>query len=424
MNHHPASQLGGRPLMTERRVALLGALLAAIGPVSMALFTPAMSELVEVFGTSESAIKLTLSAYFGGFAVAQLFVGPLSDALGRKPVTYAFMSIYLAASVLAYLAPTVEMLVTARLLQGIGAAAGIAIARAIVRDLFTGERSAKIMNVIALILGIGPAASPTVGGLLMEAAGWHAIFIAMIAMGFFIIVATRLYLVETVVPDLSRLRPASLARSYAQLARSGYFMWSSLTLGGALGAIYSVAVILPFILMGRLGLTPSQFGFGMLLQSGLFFMGSVIVGRLLPHFNSRRLVPVGLILQGFASAFMIGDLLLRGGDPTFLEVMLPIGVYAFGIAFVMPAMTTAALAPFPHMAGAASSLSGFIQMGSGLLGGLVASAVGDPILALGTVIPAMGLIAIVSYVMWKRCPEPILARIAPASTAPNEAPPV
>ncbi len=421
MNQHSAIAEAHKPLMTDRRVALLGALLAGIGPVSMALFTPAMEELVHVFGTSESAIKLTLSSYFAGFAFAQLFVGPISDALGRKPVTYAFMGIYLAASLLAFVAPTVETLIVARLLQGVGAAAGIAISRALVRDLFTGERSARIMNVIGLILGIGPAASPTLGGILMEAFGWHAIFIAMVVMGIAIILATRYLMVETVARDVTRLRPTALARSYGELVRSRYFMASSLALGGAIGALYAVAVILPFILMGRLGLTPSQFGFGMLLQSGLFFSGSLVVARLLRHHNSKKLVPFGLVLQGLASAFLVGHMLLRAGDPGFLAVMLPIGVYAFGIAFVMPAMTTAALAPFPHMAGAASSLSGFMQMGTGLVGGLAASVIGDPILALGTVIPAMGVLAITSWLVWRSCPEPVLARVA-APHPPAEPP--
>lgn len=412
MNQHSPISEASEPLMTPRRVAMLGALLAAIGPVSMALFTPAMEELVRVFGTTESAVKLTLSSYFAGFAIAQLFAGPISDALGRKPVTYAFMGIYLAASLLAFVAPSVEILIVARLLQGVGAAAGIAISRALVRDLFTGERSARIMNVIGLILGIGPAASPTLGGFLMEAFGWHSIFIAMVVMGVAIILAARFVMVETVSRDMSRLKPRALIGSYGTLLKSGYFMGSSLSLGGAIGALYAVAVILPFILMGRLGLTPSQFGLGMLLQSGLFFLGSLTVARLLRSANSKRLVPFGLVLQGLASAFLLAHMLLRTGDPSFLSVMLPIGIYAFGIAFVMPAMTTAALAPFPHMAGAASSLSGFIQIGTGLLGSLLASLIGDPLIALGVVVPGMGVLAISGWLFWRTRPEPILARVA------------
>src|SRR5690606_26606591 len=110
------------PVMSERRVALL----VAVGPLSMALFTPAMPELVSAFGTTEAAVKMTLSGYFGGFAAAQLVCGPLSDGLGRKPVVFGFMLVYLLASLLAVFAPNIESLIAARVLQGIGAAVGVA----------------------------------------------------------------------------------------------------------------------------------------------------------------------------------------------------------------------------------------------------------------------------------------------------------
>src|SRR6476620_2774251 len=175
------------PLMSERRVGLIGALLAAIGPLSMSLFTPAMPEIVHAFGTTEAAVKLTLSLYFAGFAFAQLVCGPLSDGYGRKPITVFFMGIYLVATVAAILAPTIELLIASRFIQGVGAAVGVAIARAVVRDLFTNERSARIMNLIGMILGIGPALSPTIGGVATELFGWHSIFAFMPLFGLAII---------------------------------------------------------------------------------------------------------------------------------------------------------------------------------------------------------------------------------------------
>jgi DHA1 family bicyclomycin/chloramphenicol resistance-like MFS transporter len=97
---------------------------------------------------------------------------------------------------------------------------------------------------------------------------------------------------------------------------------------------------------------------------------------------------------------------LRIAEPSLLSVMAPVGAYTFGIAFVMPSISTAVLAPFPHIAGAASSMSGFFQMGSGLVGGTIAALVGNPVMAIATIIPAMGLIAIVSWLVWRRIPEP------------------
>lgn len=393
-------------IMSERRVAMIGGLLAAIGPISMALFTPAMPEIVRAFGTTEAAVKMTLSLYFGGFAFAQLVCGPLSDAFGRRPVTVGFMAIYLAGSIFALLSPTIELLILARFLQGIGAAVGVAISRALVRDIFTHERSARIMNLIGIILAIGPAFSPTLGGFTMQLFGWHAIFLLMVGMGALIVLVTSLAMRETVVRDASRLRPRQLAATYRTIVTTPYFMLSSLAVAGSAGAIYAQASVLPFILMERIGLTPTQFGAAMLIQSLSYILGSVVLRTLIGRFGAFRLVPVGLACIGTASLVLALGLQLC--DPTFLGVMGPVGVYAFGIAFVTPAMGTAAMAPFPKSAGAASAMMGFLQMGTGLLGGACAALIGDPVTAMATIIPTMGLVAITSWTLWRRLPEPAI----------------
>ncbi len=285
----------------------------------------------------------------------------------------------------------------------------MAISRAIVRDLFTHDRSARIMNLIGLILGVGPAFSPTIGGLLMGAFGWKSIFVFMALAAIVVTVVLRIFLVETVKPDPTRIRPLALVRSYREIAGSGYFVFSGLVIGGASGAIYTQATVLPFVLMTRVGLTPTQFGLGMLFQSGGFFIGSIVVRRMMRNIPANRLVPIGLCFIFLGSlALAVG---LRLFDPTFLGVMVPVFVFTFGLAFVMPAMQTAGVAPFPHIAGAASSMAGFIQMGSGLVGGLLSAWLGDPVGAMSTIIPCMGLIAVLSWLFWRTLPEPALARI-------------
>ncbi len=397
--------LPSQQLMSERRVTLIGALLVAVGPISMALFTPAMPEIAHAFATSEAAVKMTLSVYFAGFAFAQLVCGPLSDGLGRKPVTFGFMIIYLAGSFLALFAPSIEVLIAARFLQGVGAAVGVAISRALVRDLFVGESSARIMNMIGVMLAVGPAVAPTLGGLTLELAGWHAIFALMVLLGIGVILVVQFGLRETVARDLSRIRPRALLASYRKLVSTPYFMTSSLVIAGSVGALYTLAGILPFVVMDRVGLTPTEFGIGMLMQSGLFLCGALCMRHLMKSHSAFRLVPIGLACIGLASVALA--VLLRIAEPSFLGVMGPVGVYAFGIAFVMPAMTVAAMAPFPRVAGSAASMLGFMQMGSGLVGGSVAALIGEPVLALATVVPVFGATAIVSWLIWRRLPEPV-----------------
>ncbi|MFS8183439.1 MFS transporter [Pseudovibrio denitrificans] len=191
--------------LSAGRTAVFGALLVTIGPLSMALYTPALPTLAEAFGATEAVAKLTLTVYFAGFTLAQLLCGPLSDAFGRRPIILGFFSCYLLGSLLAWLAPNIEMLLLGRLIQGIGASSGIAVARAIVRDQFSGEAGARIMNLLAVMLGIGPAISPTIGALTLSAFGWQAIFVLMVAYAGFILLLTL-----TILPETNAYRDARL----------------------------------------------------------------------------------------------------------------------------------------------------------------------------------------------------------------------
>ncbi|WP_440981226.1 multidrug effflux MFS transporter [Shinella sumterensis] len=389
-----------RARMSERRTSIISAFLVAIGPVSMALYTPAMPELVNAFASTESAIKLTLSFYFAGFALSQLVSGTMSDVLGRRRTTLIFLSVYLIGSLMAAFAPTVDVLLAGRLVQGIGVSVGTTVSRAIVRDQFTGSEAARIMNMVGMMLAIGPAVSPTLGGFALGLFGWQSIFFLMV--GFALSACGIVYfcMAETTTPDPTRGHIRPILSAYRTIATSPRFLSATLVIAGALGALYGQATMLPFILIGRVGLTPTQFGVGMLMQSGFFFLGTVAVRLLM-----RRLTPNGIVIAGLCSIGTASILIVLAShalaQPTFLSVMGPVGLYAFGIAFVMPYMMTAAMEPFPHIAGSASAAMGFIQMGSGFLAGVIAAAIGKPLFAFGIIIPSMGLMAVLAYA-WHR----------------------
>lgn len=419
MNLHASAQTA--PVMSERRVAVVGGILTMIGPVSMMLFTPAMPEMVRAFGTTEAMVKLTLSFYFAGFAISQLVCGPLSDGFGRKPAVYGFIGIYLVATLLGLFAPTIEGVIAARFLQGVGAGVGLAMARAIVRDLYTTEKAVRIMNLVVMMLSLGPSLSPALGGAVMQLAGWQAIFLLMLVMAIVILLVTRFAMVETVGRDLSRIRPRALVSSYRMLLGNLYFMSASMIPAFAIGAIYALATILPFVLMDRIGLSPVTFGFTMLFQSLSFLAGNLMMRFAMTRVHSYKLIPVGLTVV-LASLFLMPLPYFLGGEPSVLSIMAPVAIYSVGVAFFLPTLSTAALGPFPTMAGAAASLGGFLQMVTGLLGGVVAGLMGDPLLAYSTIIPLMGLATIVSWLIWRRLPEPAMARIAPRQT--DDLPPV
>jgi DHA1 family purine ribonucleoside efflux pump-like MFS transporter/DHA1 family bicyclomycin/chloramphenicol resistance-like MFS transporter len=392
----PAAKPG---LMSERRTAILGAMLTAIGPVSMAIYTPAMPELVRAFGTTEAAIKLSLSLYFGGFALAQLAAGPVSDAFGRRFASISFLLIYVAGSLMATFAPSVEWILAGRLIQGIGASVGMTVARAAVRDQFVGAEAARIMNLIGIILAIGPAMGPSLGGLSLSVFGWKSIFVLMILLGLVLLASCIFFLRETTVPDRSRLKPLTLVSTYAALITDLRFLLPSLVLGGAIGALYAQGTMLPFVMIGVVGLTPTQFGLGMLVQTGAYLGGSIALRLVSKRLSGPTTVSIGLVFSGLGGTMMMLSVFLL--PPSFLSIMLPVGVSTFGIAFITPYTVTSGLAPFPKIAGSASALMGFIQMGGGFVGGLIAAAFAAPLTSIGIIIPAMEYMAVASYIAYR-----------------------
>lgn len=381
--------------MTVRRTAMLGAMLTSIGPVSMAIYTPAMPELVRAFATTESAIKMSLTLYFGGFAIAQLIAGAMSDGFGRRKATILFLLIYLAGGALATFAPHVEVLLAARLIQGIGASVGVTVARAVVRDQFSGPQAISILNLIGIMLAVGPAAGPTIGGLSLLAFGWQSVFALMLAFGVMSLTAVIWLLRETTVPDPSRLRPSRLLSAYGELLASPRFLLSALVLGGTVGALYAQSTMLPFILINEVGLSPTAFGVGMLMQSGAYFLGSIVLRFLSRRIGGGRSAVTGLCMSATGGALIF--LSVHGVQPSFMSIMGPVSMATFGLALLTPHVITMGMTPFPHIAGSASAMMGFIQMSAGFAAGVTAALLGSPLTGFGIIIPLMQLSAVASY---------------------------
>ena len=397
--------------MSPTRTALLGALIVALGPISLALYTPAMPTLVDAFATDPSTVKLTITLYFLGFAFAQLVCGPLSDAYGRKPIALGFFSIYLSGSLLAVFAPTITWLLVARALQGIGAAAGVATSRAVVRDQFTGQASARIMNLIGLIFAIGPAISPSLGALLLRTLGWHSIFALMVVYGL-VVVAVTIFAVSETNPNINpaAARPKNILRSYVALARDRTFMRFSLIMSCAFGGLYTLPALLPFVLIDMLGLTPTQYGLATLIQTASYASGNLVTMQLLRRYEAVRLVPFGIGIFVMAAAILaIG---LRIFPASLATIIGPTALWAFGSAWIVPGATTGALANAGSRAGAASAFMGFLQIGGGLAGTLLAALLfADAFQALINVMPVMAIAGAAGYALLaggirRRQPQP------------------
>ena len=386
--------------MSARRTALVGGLMVAAGPLSILLYGPALPSIVADLGTTDALGKLSLSAYLGAFAVAQLLCGPLSDTLGRRRVTAMFFAIYVIGSLVAVLGPSIEWLLVGRVLQGIGVSVGVALSRAMVRDQFVGRESVRILTLINLILTVTPLVSPTLGSLLLLAGNWHLLFVVMALYGVAIIVLTGVVTRETHPPERRvPFRPAGVLRNYWLLLRSPSFMLPGLLLGLVFGGFNGFATLLPFALINEIGLTPFQFAMFMLVQTFSFISGNVLAGMLTRRLSGQSMIRAGvpfIVLAGIG--FLIGPLVAPGHA---LSVMVPVAIWMLGLALIGPTATAAAMANFGSIAGAAGALTGVFQVAGGFLASLLASLAFErsstalmvmmPVLAVLTVIVAMAL---------------------------------
>ena len=382
--------------MSARRTAIIGGLMVAAGPLSITLYGPALPTIVSELGTTDAMGKLSLSVYFGAFALAQLVCGPLSDSLGRRTVTVLFFALFVVGGLVAAFGPTIEWLLVGRVLQGIGVSVGSALSRAMVRDQFVGSESIRILTMINLVLTIAPAVAPTLGSLILLGGSWHVLFIVMGGYGLGVIALTLMVTRETHPPARRQsFRPLTILRNYAMLLASPAFVLPALVLGLAFGGFYAFAALLPFVLIDELGLTTFQFAMAMLIQTGSFIVGNLVAGQLARRLSGQGMVRVGLVLIVLAGlGFALGLMVFPGAV---LAVMVPVGCWMLALAFIGPSATSAAMAGFGSIAGAASALTGVFQIGGGFVGSTLASlAFTSASAALTILLPAIAALTVVA----------------------------
>ena len=383
------------PVMSGRRTAIIGGLMVATGPLSLTLYAPALPSLVTDLGTTDAGGKLTLTVYFAAFALAQLLCGPLSDRFGRRSTGIAFFAIYVLGSLVCTFAPSLEVLLFGRILQGFGVSAGVALSRAMVRDLFVGREAIGILTLINLVLTVAPAVAPTLGSVIMLVGSWHLMFVVMGAFGLAIIALLGFSSRETLAEERRvPLHPKTILSNYGRLLRAPAFLLPAGTLASAFGGFYASAALLPFVLIDQIGLTPFQFAMAMLIQTGSFITGNLVAGRLSKHIDGWQLVVIGLVLIALAGlGYAIGP---RLWPDEVLGVMIPVGFWMLALACISPSATAAAMSGFGEIAGSAGALTGFFQMGGGFLASLAGTLFfPEARTALVTLMPALAAAAVV-----------------------------
>ncbi|BES73755.1 Bcr/CflA family multidrug efflux MFS transporter [Marinobacter nanhaiticus D15-8W] len=378
--------------------ALLAAAVA-LGPLATDMYLPALPELGDAFAADTGQVQLTLSIYMIGFALAQLVCGPLADPFGRKPIMLGGLVLFALASVGCALAENIETLVYCRFLQALGGSAGPVLGRAAVRDIHNPQDAGRIMAILAAIMAIAPAIAPTVGGALLAGFGWPAIFLSLGGYALVVSAVIAFGLPEPLKPHYRQsLRPASLARNYwtvlCDRSFQGYALINALIFSGLFAFLSGAS----FVLIDFLGISPTAFGAYFSVMVFGFMTGSFLAARM-----GRRLTPDQLLRVGLMVS-VVGGLLMAtlAWSEVFTKaaVILPQAVFMIGVGMVLPQTMAGALAPFPHMAGSASAMFGFIQMasaaGAGVLVGHLHNGTSQ---VMATIIASCALAAGIAYLL-------------------------
>lgn len=346
------------------------ALMTALGPLSTDLYLPSLPSIATDFSSGIAAAQTTLSAFLFGFALGQIFHGPLSDRLGRKPVLLFGFVLFILASLACAFAPTMEWLIAGRFFQAVGASGPIVLGRAIARDLYEGPRAGRELSRMGTVMGLVPAIAPLIGGVIETHYGWRHSFTAMLVFGLIITVVAITGLPETMTRKITHpLSLRAIAGDYKLLLSNEryrfYISLSSLSYGGLFAFISGSS----FVLQSRYGLSAIDFGqaFGLVVIG--FISGTLLATRLVTTHGIDRTIGFGTLALAIGGSVMMIAFLLA--PPTPLTLILPMMVYTMGVGLVMPQSSAGAMGPFPDKAGAASSMLGITQMVFAALTGLL-----------------------------------------------------
>ena len=365
---HPDPGSRSAPLHRPRRrhrpppLALLVVILASV-QLGMTMYIPSLPAIAAAFDVSAAGATLTLTVYLAFFALAQLVVGPLSDRFGRRPVVLAGIAAFVLGSYACALAPTIEILIVMRALQATGACCVIAISRAIVRDMYSREDSARALSVLGTAMGVTPAIGPILGGKLQVWFGWTASFYVMAGIATVSFVLALILLGETRQHAPASLRIVSIMRNYAALVRVRAFMGFSLTMGLATGTFQAFISGAPIVLITLLAVPPDDFALYTFVWPIAFSVGNYISSRFTLRLGMERLIVIGNLVSVAAAAVMVSLALV--GIFTVAAIIVPAIFLGVGNGLVSPNGMAGAVSVRPEIAGAAAAMAGFFQMGLG-----------------------------------------------------------
>lgn len=364
---------------------LLLGVLTAVGPLSTDMYLPAFPDIEASLGGRAGTAQITLATWFAGLAVGQITQGTLADRYGRRLPLIIGTAVYTLANAGCALAPDLLTLSLLRFVAAFGGSAGMVIPRAIVRDLADGHAAAQLMSKLMLVMGVAPILAPTLGGLVLTVAPWHAIFWITALYGGVCCLLVWRFLPDTL-PAERRIRLGlfTLLPRFASVLRDKIFLAYVLMGGFGMFSMFAYISGSSPVLIQRFHFTPPQYGMLFGLSAGMFILSSQINPRILPRFGAARVVRWGVSVFLAASVVLLACAVLDVGGA--YAVVGPVMVIMGAMGFVMPNSAVGALSRHAAQAGSASALMGTMQFClaalSGVLVGVLTDGTARPMAAL------------------------------------------
>jgi MFS transporter, DHA1 family, multidrug resistance protein len=380
-------------------LTILLAALSAIGPLTTDMYLPSLPDIARQLDASTAQVQLTISAYLIGFAVGQVFYGPVSDRHGRKRVLIAAVALYCAASLACALSTSIEMLIAARAAQALGGSGGIVLARAIVRDLYSGARAGRELSLIGSVMALAPVLAPLLGGVLQTAFGWRSVFFVLVATGLVGIAVVLPLLPETLAARAADpVSPSTILKSYRVVARNPAYL-AYLALGStSFAGLFAWISGASFVLQNLYALSPFKFGVAFAIGSLGYMTGTTLAVRLVMRLGIDRTLGVGAGAMAAGGLGMVAAVAF--GLASAVSLVLPMAIYLAGLGMVLPQSIAGAMTPFPERAGAASALLGLVQQSAAALcGAVVGVLLGSSAWPLAGAVAAMGCATLVLWIL-------------------------
>lgn len=357
-----------------RSILFIAALIAitGIGPFAMQMFLPSLPAIQEAFAVTPGVAQLVFSASLAAIAVMTLAFGPLSDRYGRRPPLLTGMAVFIAGSAMCAWAPSIELLILGRVIQAAGGAAGLVLARAIVRDLYDKDESAVVIAYLTVGMVAAPMVAPAIGGVVTDVLGWRYVFAFLGVVGVLVTALVLLRLGETLGERAPVGGVGGMLKGFARLLRSPAFCGYTFQSTFAMAAFFSFLSGAPYVMIRLMGRPASEYGLYFMLVAGCFMVGNFISARRSRRFGLDRMIVVGSALALAATGGLLA--LMAGGLWTPLALFVPTMAMALGNGLSIPNSLAGAVSVDPRLAGAASGLAGFLQM---MVSAVAAQAVGS-----------------------------------------------